>query len=66
MNRSGGIGGKFSRVGVSFCPARWEAYVKINGKKKYLGRFKTYTDAVKAREEAERQYGFHKNHGKIT
>lgn len=44
--------------GVSWNKRRelWEAYIQVHGKRKYLGRFDKYTDAVKARELAEELY----------
>lgn len=42
--------------GVSWNKAcnKWSAQIKIDGKKKHLGTFKTFEDARKARETAER------------
>lgn len=34
----------------------WEAFIRIHGKRKYLGRYKNFEDAVKARKRAEEQY----------
>lgn len=34
----------------------WEAYIQVQGKRKFLGRYSEYADAVKARELAEEQY----------
>lgn len=34
----------------------WEAYIQVQGKRKHLGRYHKYEDAVKARELAEEQY----------
>ena len=34
----------------------WEAYIQVQGNRKYLGRYHKYEDAVKARELAEEQY----------
>lgn len=42
---------------------RWQAYIKINRKRKHLGFFKKLSDAVIAREEANVKHGFHVNHG---
>lgn len=45
-------------VGVR-CHSRdniWEAYIYINKKCTYLGRFNNFNDAVKARKEAEEKY----------
>ncbi len=35
---------------------RWEASISVNKRKRHLGRYTRYEDAVKAREEAEVQY----------
>lgn len=45
-------------TGVSWNKRRslWEAYIQVHGKRKYLGRYSKYEDAVKARELAEEQY----------
>ena len=43
---------------------RWRAEIKVNGKRKHLGIFKTFYHAMKARRQAEKDYGFHPNHGK--
>lgn len=34
----------------------WVVRISVNGKRKYVGRFKKLEDAVKAREEAEKKY----------
>lgn len=43
---------------------RWYAYIYLNTKKMHLGYFKTRCEAVKARKFAEKEFGFHKNHGR--
>lgn len=52
--------------GVHFNKARgkWEASIKENNKKIFLGRFENMRDAIVARAEAERELGYHENHGK--
>lgn len=35
---------------------RWMAYIKVNGKQKHLGNFKTEAEAKKARRKAELKY----------
>jgi len=52
--------------GVSFSKKRgkWVAQIKVNHKLIPLGRFDSFSDACKARKEAEKKYGFHDNHGK--
>lgn len=42
---------------------KWEAYIMVKGKKKYLGLFGAFTDAVAARRQANETNGFHENHG---
>lgn len=42
----------------------WYAYITISGRMKSLGRFVDKADAIAARKTAERQYGFHPNHGR--
>ncbi len=43
---------------------RWLAYIYVNKKRIHLLSTKNISLAIKAREEAEVKYGFHKNHGK--
>lgn len=42
----------------------WQAYIKVAGKNKHLGYFKSKEDAIAARAAAEIEYGFHENHGR--
>lgn len=53
-------------TGVSWNAAknRWEAKIKSNGKTIHLGRYADINDAINARKQAEKQYGFHPNHGR--
>lgn len=57
---------KSGRIGVLFRNKRnkWVAQVTLNGKCRHLGDFDNIEDASKARQEAEKKYGFHVNHGK--
>lgn len=41
----------------------WMARIKIKGTQKHLGYFVNIEDAIEAREAANVNYGFHKNHG---
>lgn len=53
-------------LGVGWVKAknRWRAMIKVDGRSRYIGMFKTFEDAVAVRREAEARYGFHKNHGR--
>ena len=53
-------------TGVSWNAAknRWEAKIKSNAKTIHLGRYADINDAINARKQAEKQYGFHPNHGR--
>lgn len=46
------------RMGVSFFPRMkaWRARIRLNYKEKTIGYFKTFEEAVAAREKAEREY----------
>jgi hypothetical protein len=57
-NTSGHVGVCFDKEQESF-----RAYITANGHK-YKRRFPTYEEAVAWREEKEREYCFHPNHGK--
>lgn len=51
-------------VGVWQMPnGRWSAYINA-GRRVHLGCFKSKQSAAVAREKAEREYGYHRNHGK--
>jgi len=52
-------------VGVVWDKERgmWAAQIKMNKKNHYLGRFVSFAQAVAARKAAERDLGFHDNHG---
>lgn len=45
-------------VGTSFRKSRnkWQAYIHINGKRKYLGNFLTQEEAIAARKTAEQKH----------
>lgn len=42
---------------------KWTARIGVDGVCKYLGVFSTKEDAIAARTKAEKEYGFHPNHG---
>jgi hypothetical protein len=43
---------------------KWCAHIGIDGKKKHIGYYGNFDDAVEARKKAEKKYKFHENHGK--
>lgn len=45
---------------------KWAAHIRLSGKKKHLGFFKTIEEAAIARAEASRLYGFTERHGTPT
>jgi hypothetical protein len=57
-NISGHTGVFWHKVNKNWC-----AQVSVNGKAKHLGSFQEKADAIKARQEANKEYGFHENHG---
>lgn len=42
----------------------WQAEITVNGKARYLGRFRSIEEAAAARKAAEIEFGFHENHGR--
>lgn len=52
--------------GVRFIKSRnkYKANIVVNKKEVFLGYYLNVEDAIIARKNAEKQYGFHKNHGK--
>lgn len=44
----------------------WVARIGINGKSVHIGRFASKAGAIEARKRAERENGFHKNHGRAA
>jgi len=59
-NNTSGVCGVTYRKDVN----KWVAQIRANREYKFLGIFEDKEDAIKARKEAEIEYGFHKNHGK--
>jgi len=60
-NKSGAIG-----VCYDGQSKRWAAYIYIERKKKHLGYFDSLDEARAAREQANREHGYHENHGKAA
>ena len=58
-NTSGVVGVKWDKS-----RNRWSAYIKVEQKNIFLGRYVEFSEAVNARKNAEILYGFHENHGK--
>lgn len=58
-NTSGAIGVHWHKL-----KRKWQASIRVDGKRVFLGRYEEFTDAVSARKSAEVEYGFHKNHGR--
>ena len=54
-------------VGVNFDKStnQWKAYIRVNSKKMHLGRFDTFEEALKVREDAEDVYFGEFKHKKI-
>jgi hypothetical protein len=55
-------------IGVSWNnrDQRWTAYITLNRKRKALGNFKTFEEAVECRKSNEAIYDFHPNHGRAA
>lgn len=53
-------------MGVHFDKSRqkYQAYIKVNYKRIFLGRYDNIEDAIAIRQQAEKDFGFHPNHGK--
>lgn len=58
-NNSTGICGVWCRPS-----GRWAATITVAGRSKTIGTFDTVEQAVSARRKAERDHGFHRNHGR--
>lgn len=58
-NKSGVAGVYFNKMRKT-----WVAQITEDGKTKNLGSFQDINDAITRRKEAERQMGFHPNHGR--
>lgn len=58
--------GRTGKVGVTYYPKvqKWRAQIGYEGRKISLGYFDDFKSAVQARVEAERKYGFNKNHAR--
>jgi hypothetical protein len=54
--------------GVDFKPQinRWRARINHSGRRITLGLFSSLAEAVAVRKAAEREYGYHRNHGRVS
>lgn len=54
------------RIGIGWCSRRhkWRARIKTNWTDKHLGYFDDLEQAIEARALAEKEMGFHPNHGR--
>ena len=57
-NTSGHLGVNFKKS-----DQKWVARISYNGGRVYLGTFKTIEMAIDARKDAEKEFGYHLNHG---
>ena len=64
-NRTLNVNNKSGVCGVCWNKTRsnWMAYISVKGKHKTLGGFDNFDEAVAARLAANKQYGYHENHG---
>lgn len=55
-------------IGVTWVAGRrkWRAQIRFNGETHNLGQFKHKADAIAARKQAEKTFGYHPNHGDRT
>jgi len=60
-NKSGTMGVRFHSR-----DKRWEASIGCKRTLIFLGCFSTKEEAVAARKDAERKYGYHANHGRVS
>ncbi len=54
------------QTGVYEVKGRWVALINTDKGRFFIGRFKEYADAVFARKIAEKCFGYHENHGRVS
>jgi len=67
MNRSKATNNTSGCTGVNWnkAAAKWVAKIYAKGKRIHLGYHNKLEDAIAARQKANRDYGFHQNHGAV-
>lgn len=50
-------------MGVTWHRAKWMVRMVINGRRTFIGYFKSFDEAMKVRKAAEKTYNYHPNHG---
>ena len=45
---------------------KWYARIMVNGKSKHLGYYDSKDEAIEARLNADKEYGYHENHGRCS
>lgn len=66
MNRKLSRTNTSGAMGVVKVGKKWRAQLKVFGVRHIIGIFENFEDAVKARRDAEREHGFHPNHGRVV
>lgn len=53
-------------IGVSWASreGKWKSQIRYKGRQVHLGYFEEIDDAIAARQLAEKEHGFHENHGR--
>jgi hypothetical protein len=63
-NRCRPLSNKSGVVGVSRHKGKWKASIGDGGAPRYLGVYATFEEAVAVRRQAEKDLGYHPNHGR--
>lgn len=64
LNQKRYANNKSGHAGVYRDGKKWFAYIDKDKKRRFLGRFDDLSDAVNARLAAQKDMGFHENHGR--
>lgn len=67
-NRAVGRNNKTGEIGVTWRAnvGRWRVQVTIDGRRRDVGAFERFEDAVRCRDEAYAKAGYHANHGRMA